>query len=382
MAKIPDAEIPRIRLLSLRMLGLVCAIWSIVSLMDGLRAITWYRSTQRTFSYGNIVAYAIGETLMWTAITLCVLWLLDRWPENKRALSILFATALLIAGALLIIVMTSTLFSLSGVSKKGVPALLLTSLPRNFHGSMFQIVIVLGAALILRERFAAEQTRLRESKLETQLVQAQLNSVAAKLQPHFLFNTLHAITVVLHKDPRMAERMIAGLGDLLRLSLAHQKKEFGSLDDELYFVERYLFLQHVRLGNRLEVEIDADTHARKSMFPRFILQPLVENAVKHGIDVGDAPGTVSICAMTSDDRLIVTVRNSVPPGARWSSEGVGLSCVRQRLELLFGTDHRLEFDRAENIVTAIITLPSSPAESDSETVDESLEPVAVRGAQS
>jgi two-component system, LytTR family, sensor kinase len=347
-----------LKLLSIR--GILLSIWAIfflVSFIDALRAITYMRATQQPVIYLSIALHTIGETIYWSLFTWFLVWLLDRWPYRRRALSILLATVLLVLGGLIVTFSNAALFTLSGVSKKSITENILILLPRDFHGSMFLVVVVLGAAISLRDRYMAEQRRVRESRLETQLLQAQLHSVSAQFQPHFLFNTLHAVTALLYKDTKKAEQMITGLGDLLRLSLSHARDEFGTLDDELYFVERYLFLQHMRLANRLAVRIEADDDARRSAFPRFVLQPLVENAVKHGIDPSGEPGEVAITAGADRERLEIQIRNSVPDGLRWKPDGVGLSTVRQRLDLLYGAQHSLDFSTNNGEVLVSIAVP-------------------------
>ncbi len=331
-------------------------VWALVGFIDGLRAITYMRSEQQPIAYGSIALHAVGETIEWTIITWCLLALLDHWPE-RRAWSIVLTVIVVVGGAMAIQLSGSTLFSLLGVSKQRIIPLFVSLLPRHFHGAMFEVVVLLGMGLALRDRYAAEARRVREAKLETQLLRAQLHSISAQLQPHFLFNTLNTITVLMHKNVHLAEQMIAGLGDLLRLSISHAADELGTLDDELYFVERYLFLQHIRLANRLDVRIDADAETRMLPFPRFVLQPLVENAVKHGIDASDQPGEVSITADHVGERLILRIRNSVPDGIAWRPDGVGLASVRQRLELLFWAEHALEFSTADGAVTVSISVP-------------------------
>jgi sensor histidine kinase YesM len=359
---IPDDSL---KLLSIRGLGLsVPLVWCLIGFIDSLRAVTYMRSSQQPVAWAPIALHGIGEAIEWTLITWGLLVLLDHWPEKRRT-SIALAVIVAVGGGMIIVLWGATLFSLSGISKERIIPLFLVLLPRDFHGTMFEVVVIMGMGLALRDRYAAETRRVREAKLETQLLQAQLHSISAQLQPHFLFNTLNAITVLLHKDVRLAEQMITGLGDLLRLSISHARDELGTLDDELYFVERYLFLQHMRLASRLEVRIDADAETRRMPFPRFILQPLVENAVKHGIDASDRPGEVSITADKSDERLMVRIRNSVPDGLPWKPDGVGLSSVRQRLELLFGVEHALDFSTADGAVTVSISVPASQSPSTS-----------------
>jgi two-component system, LytTR family, sensor kinase len=335
----------------------VAAIWFLVSLTDSFRAVTYMRTTGRAVHYASLAVYAIGETITWTVATLFLLWLIDRWPKGGRTVSMLLAAVVLLTGTLVSIASSSMLFSLTGITHRTFPRTFFIQLPRQFHSSMMVVVFVLMVAIHMRDRNAAEARRMRESRLENELLQAQLHSVSAQFQPHFLFNTLHGITAMLHKDTGRAERMITDLGDLLRFSLTHARDAAGTLDDELYFIERYLFLQHTRLGERLKVTLDAGDEARRSLFPRFVLQPLVENAVKHGIDVVDRPGEIAISAQVHGGLLTVRIRNTVPGSLQWRPDGVGLSSVRQRLQLLYGTAHTFELTQSDDLVTATITVP-------------------------
>ena len=131
------------------------------------------------------------------------------------------------------------------------------------------------------------------------LAQAKLAHVEACLRPHFLFNTLNAITALVREDPRLAEKSIGDLSDLLRASLAADESREVRFDDEIAFTRKYLDLERVRFQDRLQVRIDASDEARRAMVPHLLLQPLVENAVRHGIAPLEAGGTVAVRA----DRL-------------------------------------------------------------------------------
>jgi two-component system, LytTR family, sensor kinase len=335
----------------------VAVIWSLLSTSNVLRAITHMRTTSQPVPYGRLAMHALGETLYWTVITLLVLQLLDRWPVRNRIASALLAAAVLVSGSVLLVWIASALFNWTGFSSRGIGRLFLLMLPRDFHNSMFLLLFVLMVGISVRDRHAAETRRMRASKLETQLLEAQLHNVSTQFQPHFLFNMLNGIAATLRKDTNAAERMIIGLGDLLRFSLTRAREEGATLDDELYFVERYLYLQYTRIGDRLSVRIEATPEARHSLFPRFVLQPLVENAIKHGMDAITGRGEIRIDAFVEGERMEVRVRNTAPEPHEWRPDGVGLTTVRKRLELLYGGTHTLRFGVASGSVTATITLP-------------------------
>ena len=167
------------------------------------------------------------------------------------------------------------------------------------------------------------------------------------MHPHFLFNTLHAISSLVHTNPDGADRMISRLSDLLRLTFDRSGAPRVSLQEELEFLQKYLEIEQTRFHDRLSVHFDIDPETLDAEVPRLILQPLVENAIKHGVSPKPGAGLVQISARHRDDTLWIEVSDngvglSANARARLRS-GVGLSNTRDRLECLYGTAHRLEF---------------------------------------
>lgn len=189
-----------------------------------------------------------------------------------------------------------------------------------------------------------EQSRARElatSQLQTQLVQAQLQILKMQLQPHFLFNTLNAISALLHKDPALADRMIARLGELLRTTLDHDGSQEVTVQQELDFIRPYLEIEQARFGPRLRVTVEAAPEVRDALLPSMILQPLVENAIRHGVAVRTGPGTVTIQLWQVGPALQVRISDDGPGLAPQFREGRGLSNTRARLQGLYGPAHEL-----------------------------------------
>lgn len=170
-----------------------------------------------------------------------------------------------------------------------------------------------------------------------------------QLQPHFLFNTLHAISALVHEDAEEADRMVAHLSELLRLSLENAGAQEVTLRQELEFLEPYLQIEQARFGNRLALRRDIAADVLDARVPNLVLQPLVENAVRHGIASRSGPGLVEISARRAGDRLRLEVRDngSGLPAAGALREGVGLGNTRARLQQLYGADHRLEMRNVE-----------------------------------
>ena len=189
---------------------------------------------------------------------------------------------------------------------------------------------------------------IQTSALEAQLAQARLQALKAQLHPHFLFNTLNAISALMHRDVDSADRMIALLSDLLRISLDRDERHQVSLKDELAFLERYLAIERIRFRDRLTVEIDVEPGCGSVLVPRLILQPLVENSIIHGVALHSTAGLISIKARRKGNRLSVSVADDGPGliDDKPSREGVGLSNTRARLAELYGSDHRFALTRA------------------------------------
>ena len=172
-----------------------------------------------------------------------------------------------------------------------------------------------------------------------------------QLNPHFLFNTLHAISALVERDPRGVRRMIARLSELLRYTLQSSNQQQVRVEEEIQFLQRYLDILQIRFEGRLEIETRVASEVLGALVPNLILQPLVENAVKHGIGNRVGSGQIEIYAYRKGDRLVLGVRDNgpgpQPQGEGAAGEGVGLRNVRSRLQELFGEDQSLTLKTAE-----------------------------------
>ena len=218
------------------------------------------------------------------------------------------------------------------------------------EGAKLLLLAVAGAvatyATLWQERLAQDYSRASHERadLEAKLAQAQLESLKLQLHPHFLFNTLNTITALINTDARAAERVVSALSELLRLSLRTAPEPEVPLERELEVLEHYIGIQRVRFKDRLTVAFDIDPAARRALVPTLILQPLVENAIRHGIAPRAAPGRVVIAARQADGRLELRVSDDGVGCAAASPprEGIGLGNARARLRSLYGGAHRFE----------------------------------------
>jgi signal transduction histidine kinase len=226
--------------------------------------------------------------------------------------------------------------------------------------------LITGAAIvgITHAFFYYRESQLRAletAQLETRLVDAQLQALQSQLHPHFLFNTLHAISALMHRDVPAADRMLVQLSDLLRMTLASVRHPEIRLNEEMDFLAKYLQIEQVRLGDRLTVLFDVDEDVLDAAVPALILQPLVENAIKHGIAPHSAPGRVAVAARREGDMLVMTVTDTGPgPTERAMaalSTGIGVSNTRARLKHQFGARFRFEFQRHRDGFTVLVAIP-------------------------
>lgn len=188
----------------------------------------------------------------------------------------------------------------------------------------------------------------RALSLETHLVRTRLHALQAQLQPHFLFNALNSVTSLLREDPRAAEEMLISLSDLLRVALTHSESQESTLRGELRFLDLYIQIQQVRFGDRLSYHPTVEEESLDCAIPTFLLQPLVENAIRHGIEPTGRPGTIRLtarrekqvlCIEVADDGLGCEMDNTGSP----AHIGVGLSNVRARVESLYPSESRVSF---------------------------------------
>jgi two-component system LytT family sensor kinase len=214
------------------------------------------------------------------------------------------------------------------------------------------------AVLYYRE---SRDRALRASQLETRLVEAQLKTLQQQLQPHFLFNTLHAISALMHRDVEAADRTLMRLSDLLRMTLDTLGQHEVTLKSELEFLSKYLEIEQTRFADRLIVRFDVQPEALDTLVPTLLLQPLVENAIKHGVAKKAGPGHIDITARRDHDKLWIEVRDDghgLSESALMAlQKGIGVSTTRKRLQHQFGADYRFEFHRLAQGVAVVVAIP-------------------------
>jgi two-component system, LytTR family, sensor kinase len=231
----------------------------------------------------------------------------------------------------------------------------------EFHTELLVYWAIVGIANAIDYYRRYRDRELKTSQLEARLVESQLEALRMQLHPHFLFNTLNSISVLMQRDVKAADRMLLQLSALLRATLARNREHEIPLRQELEFLEHYLEIEQTRYCDRLTVRMQVDPSALDGLVPQLIFQPLVENAIRHGIADRESGGLIVISAERLDGHLSLAVRDN-GPGIRHTlgqfAEGVGLANTRSRLAHLYGIEGRFEWRNAhEGGLIVAATLP-------------------------
>ena len=330
-------------------LGFIWGVWTLFGLLSTSQVYLDFRRDQLSISLLKAFVWQMAAAYAFALATPPVLWLARRFPIERHNLvprvllhilvSIIFS---FILGSFHVV--NDMLHRGRGISLFEVSRLAYVYLLDREMLAYWTIVLVSHAVNYYNRYLKGE---LRTAQLETQLIQSQLQALKMQLHPHFLFNTLNAISELVHKDPDTAEQMIAHLSDMLRLSLDKVGAQEISLKQELEFLEKYLEIEQTRFRERLSVKMEIDTGTLDARVPNMILQPLVENAVRHAIAPRARGGHIEISAHREDGMLQLDVRDDgrgLPDNtAKVASQtGVGLSNTQARLEHLYGAQHLFE----------------------------------------
>jgi len=344
-------------------------IWTIVGLSFASRSyFTAYRDGVAV-NWKEVVSGFLIDFYIWGAVSPLIFWLARRFPIEREYLASRISFHFAISSIFILLVTAVSIpayWYLGYPNKTRYPTLevlfrdLITS-PFMLHQGLIVYwgTLIAAHAFEYYRRFQAGRTRAAE--LSTQLAQAQLATLKMQIHPHFLFNTLNSIAALLHKDTEAADRMIARLSDFLRLTLKSSDVPVVTLGQELEFLKTYLEIEKIRFQDKLVVEIKIEPDALEAQVPNLILQPIVENAVRHGIARQTAVGRLRIRARRDGNRLLIKIEDNGPGlknngnRKRESGNGVGLANTRARLEQFYD-DFSFEIADKKNQDGTIVNL--------------------------
>jgi two-component system, LytTR family, sensor kinase len=346
-------SIYRSRLRQFALLVIVCLT---VGLIDGFRSYvgTHHDGLFHGYFYG-IMRWDVSGWLIWVAFIPLVLWLCKRFPLNRNSWQ--KALLLFIPVGFLLALVRTFFPALVHISLFEGLADLQSWLPNKFYillsdfvigYSFFLLILSFGQAKNYYKRMREEE--LRATKLEAQLTKAELQALKMQLHPHFLFNVLNSIAALQTENPEAAREMTVRLGDFLRMTLENAGAQEVSLEKEIGMIECYLDIEKIRFGNRLTTDIRIAPEVFGCQIPNLLLQPLVENAVKHGIAPQTRDGRIRLTAERENGWLRIGIEDNgqgIENEAEIFTSGVGLSNTKARLEQSFGRNFRFDFDSVE-----------------------------------
>lgn len=234
----------------------------------------------------------------------------------------------------------------------------------GFFGSFIEYWIIVGAFLALDYYRKFREKELALVSIEKELVNSQLNALKMQLNPHFLFNTLHTVSSLMEENINDAQKVLSRLGNLLRAMLSQHKSHTATLLEEISFIKNHLDIEQIRFSDRLHIQYDIPANTHSAQIPHLILQPLAENAIKHGFSHNIASGHIKIASRKFDGKLELTIedsgnsRGSRNPQTFKIKEGIGITNVKNRLKYMYGNEFSFEIKHlTPNGFMAKVSLP-------------------------
>lgn len=333
----------------------IAVFWLFVALLSAVQ--TWLAMITHGHSLSRMMLYCVAVWGVWVVLTPIVFRIAARIPlaplrRRNLLLHVLAALVLSIVHVtcwtfLTVLIQPYDAMTITGVGPH-LPETILARLPLD--------IIIYFATVGVAHAIGFSR---RAAELEQSLSAARLHALELQIQPHFLFNTLHTISALVRsRNNDEAVGVIAGLSDLLRYTLDHQGEQRVPLETETAMLRRYLEIQRVRFADRLHVQIDIDDEARRAAVPTLLLQPLAENAIRHGIAHSAAAGRIEMRARREEDALHIELFNtgSLEPGQQ---RGIGLQNTMERLRQLYAERQRFELRQIDGGVLATISIPWS-----------------------
>ena len=374
-----DGTSPGLRWLSNRrtMFTVAAAVWMSFALVQVVQSFVLARAAGRAWTLTGAVVGGFPWWISWMILTPLIAWLAERFPftAGRHWQALGKHTMAGIAVALLQVVSVGAIFWYTTGQYSGVATSLGNQVQR-FFGNFFleSIVTYAGTAgvfiaidfarAVRDEAVIRARLEAKTAALESSVAQARLDALSMQMNPHFLFNTLTAISGLVSQERKAeAREVIQRLGELLRQSLGNGNGPFNTVAREAELLEDYLYIQRLRFSDRLTANVDIDRQARDLLIPTMLLQPLVENAIRHGVEPKEGKGTVQVRVTRDADSLTIRIADSgkgftLGGDGRPAREGIGIANTRERLDHIYGNAASLVLSNpVDGGAEAVVVLP-------------------------
>ncbi|MBI3262185.1 MAG: histidine kinase [Acidobacteria bacterium] len=342
--------------------GIIVGAFTALGLLFTTQVWMDYAYAGRPLTWSRATAVALAGWYFWALLTPVVLFLGRRFRFDRRRWR----------GSLAVHLVASLVAALVGVVVGELAAQLITRIQRGpfssikLHINFLTYWIILGVAYSVEHYRMSRERELRATHLEAQLARAQVQALRMQLHPHFLFNTLNAVAALMREDVEEADRMISRLSDLLRFTLDTVDVAELPLRQELDFLQSYLEIEKARAGERLAVRMAIQPESLDVLVPTLILQPLVENAIRHGVHARPGQAVVELDARIEGATLTIEVRDDGPGPPTTLRTGHGLENARARLATMYGSAATLDLvARPQGGASARLVCPARRAAADS-----------------
>ena len=331
-----------------RVAGLA-VFWTLVGLAFASQFYLSSTLLGRSVTWGQAISYSLGDWYVWAFLSVPILVLARRFPPEGGApwrTAGIHLVAALVASLVYVVIRSlvgqvhSLLIDEPVTFAEIFRPLLVKTFPFNLL--VYGVIISISHAIDYYRKY--HERTVHTLELEKHLAEARLQALLRQLKPHFLFNTLNGIASLMHSDVDAADRMLVRLGELLRLTMSHPGQPLTRLSDEIAFIEKYLEIERIRFRDRLAVTYEIEPAALDAEVPSLLLQPLVENAIRHGIEPHARAGRLVLTARRTPGFLELEVRDNGAgqPAGGFTRVGIGIGNTRARLKELYGDRHRFE----------------------------------------
>jgi len=325
------------------------AFWTLLGLSFASQFYISSAKAELDVTWKQAVSYALGDWYVFALLSIPVIYLAHRFPLDSgnrfTGIAVHIVASILFSFAYMVLRAFVGQWQSGATFAQAFQPLIVKTW--HFNLLIYWVILAVTQAFDFYRKYRARERQA--AQLEQHLTEAKLQALQMQLNPHFLFNTLHSIGALMHQNVDAAERMITRLSDLLRAALDSSNSQEVDLRHELTMLSTYLEIERVRFGDRLKVELEIAPETLEAQVPNLVLQPLVENAIRHGIEPRARPGAVCVRASRSENSLLMEVTDNGAglPKGKPVKEGVGLTNTRARLRELYGENHQFELLNGE-----------------------------------